>query len=102
MRKGLTEAMAQAAIGDLDEADLPPKTIAALRLVDCLTGPRAAIDDAVYAAVREHLDEREILDYATAIGVCHGWQRMIEALGIRQDFWSEATPLPWQERPEAQ
>ena len=32
MRKGLSEAQVEAALGDLDRADLPAKTIAALRL----------------------------------------------------------------------
>jgi hypothetical protein len=27
--------------------------------------------------------------------VASSWQRFIEAFGIRPDFWSDATPLPW-------
>jgi len=39
MRQGLREAQVEAALGDLDHADLPAKTVAALRLVDLLSVP---------------------------------------------------------------
>jgi hypothetical protein len=39
MRKGLNEAQVAAALGELDTAALPAKTVAALRLVDLLTAP---------------------------------------------------------------
>ena len=93
MRKGLTEAQVEAALGDLADADLPPKTVAALRLVDLITTNPPAVDAAAFAALREHLSNREILEYGVAVSVAHGWQRFIEAFGIRPDFWSDTTPL---------
>ena len=48
MRKGLSEAQVEAALGDLDRADLPAKTVAALRLVDLLSAPQPRIDTATY------------------------------------------------------
>ena len=36
-----------------------------------------------------------ILELGAALTVASGWQRMIEAFGIRPDGWTEATPLPW-------
>jgi hypothetical protein len=30
--------------------------------------------------------------------VASGWQRFIEAFGIRPDGWTEQTPLPWPDR----
>ncbi len=48
MRKGLSEAQVEAALGDLDRADLPAKTIAALRLVDVLSAPQPTLDTATY------------------------------------------------------
>jgi len=99
VRKGLTEDEVQAALGDLDQADLPPKTVAALRLTDLLTVERPEIDDPAFARLREELDEGEILELSAVIVIGSGWQRMIEAFGIRPDHWSEATPMPWKGEP---
>ena len=95
MRKGLTEPEVQQALGDLERADLPARTVAALRLADCLSGERPRVDDALFAVLREHFDEGQILELGAALTVASGWQRMIEAFGIRPDAWNETTPLPW-------
>jgi alkylhydroperoxidase family enzyme len=95
VRKGLTEPEVQQALGDLDRADLPARTVAALRLADCLSGERPRVDDALFAVLREHFDEGQILELGAALTVASGWQRMIEAFGIRPDAWNETTPLPW-------
>jgi alkylhydroperoxidase family enzyme len=95
VRKGLTEPEVQQALGDLDHADLPARTLAALRLADCLSGERPRVDDALWATLREHFDEGQILELGAALTVASGWQRLIEAFGIRPDAWDETTPLPW-------
>lgn len=95
MRKGLTEGEVEAALGDLERADLPARTVAALRLADCLTAERPLVDDALFAELRRHFDEGQILELGAALTVASGWQRFIEAFGIRPDAWSESTPLPW-------
>ena len=95
MRKGLTEREVQQALGDLEHADLPARTVAALRLADCLSGERPGVDDALFALLRQHFDEGQILELGAALTVASGWQRLIEAFGIRPDAWSETTPLPW-------
>ena len=95
MRKGLSEAQVEAALGDLERADLPAKTVAALRLVDLLSAPHPVIDTATYQRLREYLDDRELLELGAALSVASGWQRFIEAFGIRPDSWTEARPLPW-------
>ena len=97
MRQGLSEAHVEAALGDLDRADLPAKTVAALCLVDVLSAPQSRIDMATYQRLRAHLDDRELLELGAALSVASGWQRFIEACGIRLDRWTEALPLPWQE-----
>jgi len=95
MRRGLTEGEVQAALGDLERTDLPARTVAALRLADCLTDERPLVDDALFAELRRHFDEGQILELGAALTVASGWQRFIEAFGIRPDAWSESTPLPW-------
>jgi alkylhydroperoxidase family enzyme len=95
MRQGLTESEVEAALGDLDTAALPEPTVAALRLADRLTGVRPEVDEAVYTELRRHFDEDQILELGAALTVASGWQRFIEAFGIRPDSWTDATPLPW-------
>ena len=95
MHKGLQESEVEAALGNLDTADLPEPTLAALRLADILTAERPEVDDAVYDGLRRHFDEDQILELGVALSIGSGWQRFIEAFGIRPDIWSEATPLPW-------
>jgi len=91
----MSEREVQAALGDLDRADLPARTVAALRLADRLTEERPVVDDALFALLRAHFDEGQILELGAALAVGSGWQRFIEAFGIRPDAWSEATPMPW-------
>ena len=95
MRQGLTASEVEAALGDLDTADLPEPTVAALRLADRLTGLRPAVDEAVYTELSRHFDDDQILELGAALAVASGWQRFIEAFGIRPDGWTDATPLPW-------
>ncbi len=95
MRKGLSEPEVEAALGDLDRAALPARTVAALRLADCLAAERPRVDASLLADLRRHFDEGQILELGAALTVASGWQRFIEAFGIRPDGWTEATPLPW-------
>jgi alkylhydroperoxidase family enzyme len=89
MRAGLTEADVEAALGDLDVPTLPPAARAALRLADRLTEPRPTVDETFYAELRRHFDEGQILALGAALSVASGWQRFIEAFGIRPDGWTE-------------
>ncbi len=95
MRKGLTEEEANAAVGELEDADLPPAQIAALKLGDVLTGPTGAqVDAGLMTELQEPFTPGQILELSTALSVASGWQRFIEAFDIRPDHWSEATPIP--------
>ena len=95
MRRGLSEAEVEAALGDLDTADLPSATIAALRLADRLSDVRPHIDAEFYTELSQTLDDDEILELGAALSIASGWQRFIEAFGIRPDAWTDTTPLPW-------
>ena len=95
MRNGLTETDVQAALGDLDgAAALPPATVVALRLADRLTAADPTVDAAFYAELRRHFDDGQILALGAALSVASGWQRFIEAFGIRPDGWTDGTPVP--------
>ncbi len=84
-RRGLTEDEVQRALGDLHDSDLDDQTVAALRLVDVLTSPQPHVSDDLYAELRRHFDDDEILELGVALALTTGWQRFIEAFGIRPD-----------------
>ena len=85
----------QAAIGPLDQADLPPATVAALRLADALTEEGVpTLADELREQLQRHYSPGQILELGAALTVASGWQRMIELFGIRPDHWTEATPKP--------
>ena len=77
----------QQAVGDLDGCELDGRTVAALRLVDVLTSPHPVVSDDYYEELRRHFDHGEILELAVALSLTTGWQRFIEAFGIRPDQW---------------
>jgi alkylhydroperoxidase family enzyme len=93
MRNGLAEDEVKAALGDLDtETPLPAATLAALRLADRLTEVSPTVDPVFYAELRRHFDDGQILSLGAALSVASGWQRFIEAFGIRPDGWSDGAP----------
>lgn len=77
--------MVAQALGDLDQADLPAATIAALRLADVLTSDRPQVAPDFYDELQEHFTAEQILELGSALSVASGWQRFIEAFGIRPD-----------------
>ena len=85
----LTDEKIEAALGDLDapavEATLGSSTVLALRLADVLTGPTPMVDAALYAELRSEFGDGQILELGAALAVASGWQRFIEAFGIRPD-----------------
>jgi alkylhydroperoxidase family enzyme len=94
MRKGLSEDDVQK-MHDYENSDLPERTKMALRLTDRLFEDLGRIDDASYEQLREHFDEDELLDLGMTLAFALGWQRFIEAFGIRPDNWSEGMACPW-------
>jgi alkylhydroperoxidase family enzyme len=96
MRNGLTENEIQAALGDLGAATpLPASTVVALQLADRLTEVNPRVDTPFYEELRRHFDDGQILALGAALTVASGWQRLIEAFGIRPDNWTEQAAMPW-------
>ena len=77
-----------AALGSLDEADLPEATVAALKLADLLTGEQPIVTPDFHEELTAHFSDRQILELGAALAVASGWQRFIEAFGIRPDQWT--------------
>jgi alkylhydroperoxidase family enzyme len=92
--RGATEDVV-AKLVDYEASDLPDRTKAALRYVDRLTSERPRIEPEFYDALKRHLADDELLDLGMVAMFFHGWQRLIDALGIVPDRWREGAPLPF-------
>jgi len=90
----LDDAMVDAALGDLASADLPPATLMALRLGDVLTSSTPVVTPELQADLSEHFSDDQILELGSALAVASGWQRFIEAFGIRPDSWQPGDAMP--------
>lgn len=86
---GLDDDMVEAALGDLDDPAvsdrLGPATVLALQLADVLTSPAPQVAPELYARLRAEFSDGQILELGAALAVASGWQRFIEAFGIRPD-----------------
>ena len=81
---------------DYENSDLPDRTKIALRLTDKLAHNHRNIDAQFYQQLRDHFTDNEILDLGMTLGFALGWQRFIEAFGVRPDIWEKTMPLPWE------
>ena len=92
----LDDDMVAAALGDLDAAvtTLPAATVMALRLGDVLTSGDPIVTAELQAELRHQFTDDQILELGSALAVASGWQRFIEAFGIRPDSWSPDSPPP--------
>ena len=93
----LNDDMVAAALGDLDAADqdgvvLPPATVMALRLADLLTSDTPIVTPEFKQELGQHFSDDQILELGSALAVASGWQRFIEAFGIRPDAWTPDVP----------
>jgi alkylhydroperoxidase family enzyme len=91
--RGLTEDIV-AKLEDYESSDLPERTKAALRFADKLAD-RTSADEELYADLRRHFSDDQILDLGMTMAFMFGWQRFIEAFGIVPDTWIEGSPAPW-------
>ena len=94
MRHGLTEEMVNKT-RNYENSDLPERTKMALRLVDKLAFDHHGIDAEFQAGLRQHFNDDEIMDLGMGAAFALGWQRFIEAFGVRPDNWDENDPTPW-------
>jgi len=97
MRHGLTEEQISKVL-DYENSDLPERTKMALRLTDKMALDHHSVDAEFFARLREHFSEDEIMDLGMMAAFALGWQRFIEAFGIRPDSWKEGDPVPWAAR----
>ncbi len=95
-RHGITEKQL-AALADFESSDaFGPEELAALRFADGLTSTPVEVSDAVYAGLREHFDEAQIVELTSALAWENYRARFDHALGIEAEGFSEGAycPLP--------
>lgn len=95
MRTGLTDDIINQ-LDDYRSSELPGSWKAALRLTDHLSGDVGGLlPPDLYDELRLHFDESQILMLGSLLAVGSGWQRMIEAFGIRPNHYIEGQDGPW-------
>ena len=95
VRAGLTDEMV-AQLADYENSDLPEAWKAAVQFSEHLSGsPKGPIPAELHERLRESFSEVEILRLGALLAVGSGWQRMIEAFGIRPDHYENGQTGPW-------
>ena len=95
VRTGLTEEVIRK-LDNYATSDLPEPWKAALSFSDHLSGsPKGPIPDELHAGLSQHFSADEILRLGALLAVGSGWQRMIEAFGIRPDHYESGQDGPW-------
>ena len=95
MRTGLTDDII-AQLDDYPTSELPKSWVAALRLTDHLSGDvQGRLPPDLYAELATHFTAKEILMLGSLLAVGSGWQRMVEAFGIRPNHYVEGQAGPW-------
>ena len=95
VRTGLTDEIIEQ-MGDYRSSDLPAAWKSALAFTDHLAGnPKGPIPETLYVELGEHFSQAEILRLGALLAVGSGWQRMIEAFGIRPDHFEPGQDGPW-------
>jgi alkylhydroperoxidase family enzyme len=79
---------------DSDSAVLSPATVMALRLADVLTSDTPVVTPEFKQQLGRHFSDDQILELGSALAVASGWQRFIEAFGIRPDSWTPGDSGP--------
>ena len=97
VRSGLTnEIISQ--LSDYESSDLSEAWKAALAFSEHLSGsPKGPIPDELHMRLQENFSEVQILRLGALLAVGSGWQRMIEAFGIRPDHYEDGQSGPWDE-----
>ena len=96
-QQGLSEAKLSA-LADLEGAQdlFTPAELAALRYADAMSDTPVAVTDELFAQVRTHFDEAQIVELTSALAWENYRARFDHALGFEAEGFSEGSfcPLP--------
>lgn len=74
---GLTEQRIQAALADYENDWFSARERAALRYAERLTQDEKGVGDEVYAELRKHFTEGEIVELGVLAALCNGFDKLI-------------------------
>ena len=95
VRTGLSDEVIMK-LGDYHNSDLPDSWKASLSFSEHLAGtPKGPIPADLQARLEQHFSSPQILRLGALLAVGSGWQRMIEAFGIRPDHYEPGQAGPW-------
>tara|TARA_B100000579_G_scaffold429639_1_gene441745 strand:+ start:608 stop:922 length:315 start_codon:yes stop_codon:yes gene_type:complete len=95
VRTGLTDEVIRQ-LDDYPNSDLPDAWKAALAFSEHLAGsPKGPISEDLHERLLNHFSSNEVLRLGALLAVGSGWQRMIEAFGIRPDHYEAGQEGPW-------
>ncbi len=98
---GVTEDLVCSLEKPFDAPDLSDAERVALRYADLMANNHLAIDDAMYAQLKQHFSEKEIVELGMVCAMCVGYGRlaatwnMIEDLPKRFQEHGEKPVTPW-------
>jgi AhpD family alkylhydroperoxidase len=103
---GLTEGMVCSLERPQEASDLTPAEKAAIAFADLMATDHLAISDGTFEDLREHFDEREIMDLCFQVAAFVGFGRMGSALAMTDDLPEEyadpdAVLAPWRQTPQS-
>ena len=83
---GVTEALVCSLEKPHEAADLTEAERVALRYADLMATNHLAIDDALYARLKEHFSEKEIVELGTWCAICIGFGRLAATWDMTEDL----------------
>jgi alkylhydroperoxidase family enzyme len=84
------------ALGDSDHPDWTPRERVALRYAEQVTLDAKAVSDALYAELKQHFDDGQIIELTFAVSLFNMFNRFNDALQVEPTApgWVGALPAP--------
>lgn len=95
MQQGMTDELYQHVNRYHDHPDFTPRERLAARFAEQFAIDHTGIDDELWARMREHFSDVELLELTVTCGFCVGLGRAFQVLDIERDFdvlWSREPP----------
>ena len=97
MRQGLTDELYQSVQHYHDNEEFTPRERLAAEYAERFAIDHTAIDEDLWARLRQAFDDSELLELTVTVGFCLGLGRAFQVLGVARDFdvlWSKEPPAP--------
>jgi alkylhydroperoxidase family enzyme len=85
---GLNEEKVQK-IHDYKHSDLSEREKAVLKLTEIIASEPHTLDDELFAQLKKHFSDEQLLDLGVAIGLLNGLHRFLETFGVLPDSYED-------------